>query len=105
MEGPIIMTEEYWANSQFSVARYYGGMVWNGKHYSIVNKDGITVMELSNPSNPHYVKGDTVIQPGEPCDLVMNEWIPVYRALGRDKTIELVKSNIPLEEALTMINK
>ena len=103
--GPIIMTEEYWANSQFSVARYYGGMVWNGKHYSIVNKDGITVMELSNTSNPHYVKGDTVIQPGEPCDLVMNEWIPVYRALGRDKTIELVKNNIPLEEALTMIKK
>ena len=22
-----------WANSQMSVAKYYGGIVWNGKHY------------------------------------------------------------------------
>ena len=32
-----------------------------------------------------------IIQPGEPCDLVMNEWIPIYRYLGREKTIELIK--------------
>lgn len=99
------MTEEYWKNSQFSVAQYYGGMVFNGKHYSIVNKEGITVIELSDPDSPYYVPGDKVIQPGEPCDLIMDEWIPVYKALGREKTIELVKSNTTLKEALTMINK
>ena len=105
MAGPILMTEEYWKNSQFSVARYYGGMVFNGSHYSIVNKEGITVLELSDPTSPHYVMGDKVIQPGEPCDMILDDWIPVYKALGRDKTIELVKNNIHLEEALTMINK
>ena len=30
MAGPIIMTEEYWKNSLFSVAKYYGGMTFNG---------------------------------------------------------------------------
>ena len=45
----ILMTEEYWKNSQFSVAQYYGGMVFNGSHYSIVNKEGIPVVELSDP--------------------------------------------------------
>ena len=99
------MTEEYWKNSQFSVAQYYGGMVFNGSHYSIVNKEGIPVVELSDPDSPYYVPGDKVIQPGEPCDLIMDEWIPVYKALGREKTIELVKSNTTLKEALTMINK
>ena len=98
------MTEEYWKNSQFSVAQYYGCMVLNGKHYSIVNKEGITVRELSIPGSPHYVSGDKVIPPGEPCDMILNEWIPVYKALGRDKTIELIKHNTTLEEALTMIN-
>ena len=105
MAGPILMTEEYWKNSQFSVARYYGGMVLNGSHYSIVNKEGITVRELSDPTSPHYVMDDKVIQPGDPCDMILDDWIPVYKALGRDKTIELVKNNIHLEEALTMINK
>lgn len=104
MAGPIIMTEEYWKNSQFSVARFFGGMVFNGKHYSIVNKEGITVLELSDPKSPHYVEGDKVILPGEPCDLVHEDWIPVYKALGRDKTIELVKNNTSLDEALKMIN-
>ena len=104
MAGPILMTEEYWKNSQFSVAQYYGGMVFNVKHYSIVNKEGITLRELSIPGSPHSVSGDMAIQPGEPCDMILDEWIPVYKALGRDKTIELVKSNTTLEEALTMIN-
>ena len=104
MAGPILMTEEYWKNSQLSVAKYYGGMVLNGKHYSIVNKEGITVIELSDPDSPYYVPGDKVIQPGEPCDLILDEWIPVYKALGRDKTIGLIKNNTTLEEALTMIN-
>lgn len=105
MTTPILMTEEYWKNSQFSVAKYYGGMVFNGKHYSIVNKVGITVCELSDPDSPHYVPGDMVIQPGEPCDMILDDWIPVYKALGRDKTIELIKKNTSLEEALSMINK
>ena len=104
MSGPIIMTEEYWKNSQFSIAKYYGGMVFKDKHYYVVNKSGVTVRELCDPSSPFYVKGEKVIQPGEPCDLVLEDWIPVYKSLGRDKTIDLVKNGISLDVALSMIN-
>lgn len=99
------MTEEYWKNSQFSVAKYFGGMVLNGKHYSIVNDKGITAKELSDPDSPHYVPGDMIIQPGETSDMILDEWIPVHKALGRDKTIDLIKNNTSLEEALSIINK
>ena len=95
----VIMTEEYWANSHFSVARYYGGIKVNGDEYKIVNKNGITLEELSNPSSKHYAKSEMAIPPGEPADLVRNDWIPIYRKLGRDKTIELVKNGIDLKEA------
>lgn len=103
MAGPIIMTEEYWKNSQFSIARFYGRINLNGKMFYVVNKEGITVLELSDPNSPYYVEGEKVIQPGEPCDLVHEDWIPIYKRLGRDKTIELVKNNTPLVEALKMI--
>ena len=103
MAVPIIMTEEYWRNSQFSITRFYGCITLNGKIFYVVNKEGITVFELSDPRSPHYVEGEKVIQPGEPCDLVHEDWIPIYKGLGRDKTIELVKNNTPLVEALKMI--
>ena len=40
MAQPILMTEDYWANSQFSVVRYTGSMKWNGVVYVICNKEG-----------------------------------------------------------------
>lgn len=98
------MDEEYWKNSQFSIAKYYGGIVLNGRHYSIVNKEGITVSELSDPNSSHYVEGNKVIQPGEPCDMILDDWIPVYKALGREKTIDLVIAKTSLKDALAMIN-
>ena len=52
---PICMAEEYWADSYFSVARYYGGIQMNQHSYKIVNKEGITIFELSDPENEHYV--------------------------------------------------
>lgn len=98
------MTEEYWANSQFSIARYYGQIRINGKDYIIVNKEGITIFELSDPNNPHYVGDDQkAIPPGEPADLVLIQWVPIYKALGREKTIELVKQNVSLEDAISLI--
>ena len=79
------MTEEYWANSQFSIARHYGQIQINGKHYIIVNKQGITIFELSNPNSQHYVGDDKkAIPPGEPADLVLIQWGPIYKALGRE---------------------
>ncbi len=95
----VIMTEEYWANSYLSIARYYGGIKVNGDEYKIVNKDGTTLEELSDPRSKHYVKEGKAILPGEPADLVRKDWIPIYRKLGRDKTIELVKNGIDLKEA------
>ncbi len=98
------MTEEYWANSQFSIARYYGQIQVDGKLYIIVNKLGITIFELSDPESKHYVGDDAkAIPPGEPADLVLAEWIPVYKALGRDKTIELVENHTSLEDAMQLI--
>lgn len=95
----IIMTEEYWASSHLSVARYYGGIKLNGGEYKIVNKDGITLEELSDPRSKHYVKEGKAIHAGEPADLVLMQWIPIYRKLGREKTIELVKRGLSLKEA------
>lgn len=105
MEAPIIMEESYWVNSQLSIARYYGGIIFMKKKYEIVNKDGITLYELSDPSSPYYVKDGKAIPPGEPADLVQTDWIPVYKALGRKKTFELVQSGKTLGEALLMVKE
>lgn len=94
----ILMTEEYWMGSQFSVARHYGGMQANfgeGSHiFEIVNKNGTTLFELSTPGHPDYAAGDgKAIPPGEPADLVDVEFIPFYKKLGRDRFIEVLENN------------
>ena len=86
---PLVMTEEFWANSQFSIARYYGGITLGGRDYWIVNKDGIDVFALSVKA--HKEGREKAIEPGEPCDLVLRDMIPSYHKLGRDRFIELVK--------------
>ena len=75
---PILMTEEYWADSYFSVVRYTGQMKCWGRTYVVVNKHGRSVFETS-------------IQPGEPADLIWDKMIPAYKKLGRDLFIELLK--------------
>lgn len=85
------MTEEYWVNSYFSVARYTGGVKINGITYLIVDKFGKTARELSLEASDNQQK---IIPPGEPCDLIQEEWIPVYKLLGRDKFIEYLKQAI-----------
>lgn len=106
MTTPIMMTEDYWANSQLSIARYYGGCAIGKIDYWIVNKEGISVIELSDPDNKHYVGDDKkAIEPGEPADLVQKAWIPIYRKLGRERFIELIKNNpkLTLAQAKKMI--
>lgn len=105
MGTPVIMEESYWMNTHLSVARYYGGIVFRRKEYFIVNKDGIKLLELSDPDSPHYVKEGMAIPPGEPADLVQTDWIPVYKALGRKKTFEIVESGKTLGEALLMVKE
>lgn len=92
---PICMAEEYWANSYFSVARYRGGIQMDQHSYNIVNKEGITLFELSDPDSKHYVgDGDKkAIEPGEPADLVREDFIPYYKSLGREAFIKVLEEN------------
>ena len=43
---PLVMTEEFWANSEFSIARYYGRIKINSNEYIIVNKEGKDISNL-----------------------------------------------------------
>ena len=91
----IIMTEEYWATSQFSIARYYGGIKVGGVDYVIVNKEGKDIYECSIEA----VKAgrEKAIEPGEPADLIDKRYKTIYRKLGRDKFIEWVKEGLDLK--------
>lgn len=85
------MTEEYWANSQFSVVRYTGSMKWNGVAYIICNKEGKDIFQCSIEAEK--AGREKAIEPGEPCDLIDQRYLPVYRKLGREKFIELIKEH------------
>lgn len=91
MNNPIIMTEEYWANSQFSVARYTGGINAFGHKYIIVNKDGKDIFQCSIEAEK--AGREKAIEPGEPCDLVRTDFILLYKKLGRDTFIRLLETN------------
>lgn len=73
---PILIEEGYWMNSQLSVARFYGGIKFNGEEYVIVP-----------PKN----------------DLLLSKWVPVFKALGRERTVKLIKNGTSLEVAKQMI--
>ena len=90
------MTEEYWATSQFSIARYYGRIKVGGIEYIIVNKEGKDVFELSVEAEK--AGRENAIEPGEPCDLIDKRYQPIYRKVGRDKFIEWVKEGLELKQ-------
>lgn len=92
---PIIMTEEFWANSQLSIARYYGGVNYNGHHYIIVDKLGRDLFECSEIAEKEG--RDKAIEPGEPADLIREDFKKIYRKIGREKFIEIVKAHPELE--------
>ena len=86
----IVMTEEFWRNSQFSIAGFTGSIKLNGHEFVVVNKDGIDVFELSAKAKPGQTK---IIEPGEPADLVRRDFIPIYRKLGRERFLEFLEQN------------
>lgn len=92
---PIIMTEEYWANSPLSVVRYTGSIKMHGIEYIIVNKEGKDIYECSHEAQ--RAGREKAIEPGEPCDLIDRRYQPVYRKLGRDRFIEWVKEGLDLK--------
>ena len=94
--APILMTEEYWASSYLSVVRHFGHIGFNGHTYTIVDKLGRDIFECSLIAEK---EGRALaIEPGEPCDLVRNEYIPIYRAVGRDEFMRLIKETSDLDE-------
>lgn len=91
MAQPILMAEEYWTNSQFSIVRHTGGMILSGVRYIICNKEGKDIFECSIEAEKEG--REKAIEPGEPCDLVDVRYLPVYRKLGREAFIELIKEH------------
>lgn len=98
----IIMTEEYWASSPYSIARYYGGIKIGGVEYIIVNKEGKDLFECS--AEAEKAGREKAIEPGEPCDLIDKRYQPIYRKVGRDKFIEWVKEGLELKQMKERVN-
>lgn len=88
---PICMPEEYWANSQFSIVRYYGRITINRNMYIIVNKDGLDIFALSTIAE--RTGKEKAIEPGEPCDLVREDFVKYYKKLKRDRFIAILKEH------------
>ena len=103
MKLPILMTEDYWANSQLSVVRYTGRIKWSDITYIICNKEGKDIFQCSLEAKKEG--RDKAIEPGEPCDLIDERYLPVYRKLGREAFIELIKEHQDLipEIAFTLV--
>lgn len=83
------MAEEFWADSQLSIVRYYGRIQFNNNLYIIVDKRGHTIFECSVEAEK--LGKEKAIDPGEPADLVMAQYIPIYRKLGREKFLNWLK--------------
>ena len=94
--SPILMTEEYWANSQLSIVRYCGHIKAFGQEYIIVNQEGKDIFECSVEAA--RLGRDKAIPAGEPCDLIDKRYVEVYRKIGRDKFIVWVKDGLELKE-------
>ena len=87
----IVMTEEFWTNSQFSIARYYGRIRVDGHEWIIVNKDGKDIFECSREAE--QAGREKAIEPGEPADLCRTDFVPIYRKLGRERFLEFLEQN------------
>lgn len=101
--APLLMTEEFWANSQLSIARYYGEIVFDGRKYIIVDKHGRDLFECSAIADKEG--RDKAIEPGEPADLIVSTLRFAYRKLGRDRIIALIKDGKTEEEIKAMVKK
>lgn len=94
--APILMTEEYWANSPFSIVRYQGQMRIRGIEYIIVNKEGKDIFECSWEA--HRAGRSKAIEPGEPCDLIDIRYKPIYHKVGRGTFIKWLEEGLEMEQ-------
>ena len=102
-KAPLLMSEEFWANSQLSIARYYGEIIFNGRKYIIVDKYGRDIYECSAIAEREG--REKAIEPGEPADLILSTLRFAYRKLGRERIIELIKEGKTEEEIKAMVKK
>ena len=103
INAPLLMTEEFWANSQLSIARYYGEITFNGRKYIIVDKHGRDIYECSAIADKEG--REKAIEPGEPADLILSTLRFAYRKLGRDRIIELIKDGKTEDEIKALAKK
>lgn len=89
--GAIIYTKEYWANSQLSIARYYGKITITNHEYIIVNKEGKDIFECSAEAEKEG--REKAIEPGEPSDLCRTDFVKYYKLLGRERFLSVLKEN------------
>ena len=101
--APLLMTEEFWANSQLSVARYFGGITFAERKYIIVDKLGRDLFECSDIADKEG--REKAIEPGEPADLILSTLRFAYRKLGRDRIIELIKEGKTEDEIKAFAKK
>ena len=88
---PVCMTEQYWKNSQLSVAALSGHVrVW-GHEYVIVNKEGKDIFQCSYEAEK--AGREMAIEPGEPADLCRRDFVKYYRKLGRDAFLQVLRDN------------
>ena len=102
-KAPLLMTEEFWSNSQLSIARYYGEIISDGRKYIIVDKHGRDLFECSAIAEREG--RDKAIEPGEPADLILSTLRFAYRKLGRERIIELIKDGETEAEIKSMAKK
>ena len=93
----IVMTESYWANTQFSVARYSGRIAVEGHEYVIVDKRGHDIFECSFEAQK--AGREKAIEPGEPADLCRTDFVPIYRKLGREQFLRFLEENPDINTA------
>ena len=87
----IWMPEEVWINSQLSLARFSGGATIGGHQYIIVDKHGRDLLEATMAKDREG--SDMAIPPGEPADLLRQDFQKYYKKLGREKFLEILKVN------------
>lgn len=72
---PLLMEQECWMNTYYSVARHTGGVKINGKDYIVVDKFGRSLYETS-------------ILAGATADLIYVGIQKSYKQIGREAIIE-----------------
>lgn len=87
----IVMTEQCWANSQFSIARQTGRIRVDGHEYVIVDKRGVDIFECSLEAQRDG--REKAIEPGEPADLCRTDFVPIYNKLGRKRFLQFLQEN------------